>query len=39
VYIDWRQWKNVEKTALKALEINPDFVEAQKMLRFAKKHM
>ncbi|GAU09065.1 tetratricopeptide repeat protein [Desulfoplanes formicivorans] len=39
VYIDWRQWKNVEKTALKALEINPDFVEAQKMLKFARKYV
>ncbi|WP_462324291.1 tetratricopeptide repeat protein [Desulfoplanes sp.] len=39
VYIDWRQWKNVEQTALRALEINPGFVEAQKMLKFARKYV
>ncbi len=39
VYIDWKKWRRVEKTALKALEIKPDFVEAQKMLKFAKKYL
>jgi len=39
VYIDWKQWKMVEKTAVRALEINPDFIEAQKMLKFSRKHL
>lgn len=39
LYIDWRQWDKVEKAAKRALELNPDFVEAEKMLRFAHKKM
>jgi len=39
IYIDWKQEEKVEKTALRALGINPDFIKAQKMLRFSKKHL
>ncbi|MBG0778158.1 MAG: tetratricopeptide repeat protein [Desulfovibrionaceae bacterium] len=37
LYIDWKKWKKVEKAASKALQLKPDFVEAQKMLTFARK--
>ena len=37
VYIDWKKWEKVEKVSQKAVEINPKFSEAQKMLAFAQK--
>jgi tetratricopeptide (TPR) repeat protein len=39
LYIDWKKWKIVEKIALRALQLDPNFDEAQKMLSFARKKM
>ena len=39
LYIDWKQWEKVEKTARLALKLKPDFAEAQKMLSFAQKRI
>ena len=39
VYIDWKKWDQVEKVAQKAIHINPEFNEAQKMLNFAQKKL
>lgn len=39
LYVDWKKWKMVEKTAMRALQLEPDFGEAQKMLNFARKKM
>ncbi len=37
LYYDWKKWDKMAKAAEKALEINPNFAEAEKMLKFAKK--
>lgn len=37
LYVDWKKWNKVEEMASRALAINPDFSEAQKMLVFAQK--
>lgn len=37
LYLDWRKWDKVELMAQQALKYKPDFVEAQKMLAFARK--
>jgi len=39
LYVDWKKWGMVEKTAKRALQIAPDFEEAQKMLNFARKKL
>lgn len=39
VYIDEKRWKDAAKVAKKALEINPKFVEAEKMLKYAQKKL
>lgn len=39
LYYDWRKWKKMAEAAQKAVEINPDFAEAVKMLKFAQKKM
>ncbi len=40
LYMDWGKWDKVAKAASTALQLKPDFVEAEKMLNFAlkKKH-
>lgn len=37
LYVDWKKWRMVEKTARRALQLEPDFEEARKMLDFAQK--
>ncbi|MDK2955542.1 MAG: hypothetical protein PWQ57_1038 [Desulfovibrionales bacterium] len=37
LYIDWRKWEKVQEAAEKALQVNPKFREAAKMLTFAQK--
>ena len=39
LYIDWGKWDKVEESALNALDLNKDFTEAEKMLKFARKRM
>ncbi len=39
LYIDWKKWAKVEEAAKKALEVNPQFAEAEKMRAFARKMM
>jgi len=39
LYYDWRKWKKMAKSAQKAVDINPEFGEAAKMLKFAQKKM
>lgn len=37
VYLDWQLWEKAEKSSRLALKLSPDFVEAQKLLKFALK--
>lgn len=37
LYVDWGKWARVEAMARKALQYNPGFTEAEKMLNFARK--
>lgn len=37
VYIDWNKWNKASKVSQKALEFNPDFAEAEKMMKFSRK--
>jgi tetratricopeptide (TPR) repeat protein len=39
LYYDWKKWDRMAKAAQKALSINPNFAEAEKMLKFAQKKM
>lgn len=39
LYYDWKKWPKMAKAAERALDINPDFKEAAKMLAFASKKM
>jgi tetratricopeptide (TPR) repeat protein len=39
LYHDWKKWDKMAEAAEKALEINPGFAQAAKMLQFAKKKM
>lgn len=39
LYVDWKKWDKVVEWAQKAVTQNPDFEEAQKMLRFAQKKL
>lgn len=39
LYFDWRKWKKMAESAKNAVEINPKFVEAVKMLKFAQKKL
>jgi tetratricopeptide (TPR) repeat protein len=39
LYVDWRQWDKVVIMSKKALSLNPNFLEAKKMLAFAQKQM
>ncbi|WFS63648.1 tetratricopeptide repeat protein [Pseudodesulfovibrio thermohalotolerans] len=39
LYYDWRKWAKMASSANKAVQINPDFAEAVKMLKFAQKKM
>ena len=39
LYYDWKKWSKMANSAQRAVDINPDFNEAAKMLKFAKKQM
>lgn len=39
LYIDWGKWEKVAYMAAKALECDPEFKEAKKMLLYAQKQM
>ncbi|ADU63286.1 MAG: tetratricopeptide repeat protein [Pseudodesulfovibrio sp.] len=39
LYYDWRKWAKMAKAAEAAVSLNPDFAEAVKMLKFARKKM
>ncbi|QJB58202.1 tetratricopeptide repeat protein [Pseudodesulfovibrio sp. zrk46] len=39
LYYDWKKWAKMAQSAQNALNINPDFNEAAKMLKFAQKKM
>ncbi|NDV25184.1 tetratricopeptide repeat protein [Desulfovibrio sp. JC010] len=39
LYYDWKNWEKMGKAAKMALKINPNFAEAEKMLKFAKKKL
>ncbi len=39
LYVDWKKWDKVVEWAQKAVGLNPEFEEAQKMLRFAQKKL
>ncbi len=39
VYLDWKRWDMVEKTAKQAINVNMHFEEARKMLAFAQKKL
>lgn len=37
LYYDWKKWRKMGVAAQRALDLNPDFKQAAKMLQFAKK--
>lgn len=39
LYYDWKKWAKMAQSAQNAININPDFGEAAKMLKFAQKKM
>jgi tetratricopeptide (TPR) repeat protein len=39
LYYDWQKWDKMAQAAQKAVAINPNFAEAQKLLAFAKKKL
>jgi len=39
LYFDWRKWQKMAQSAQNAVSINPKFVEAAKMLKFAQKKL
>ncbi len=39
LYVDWQRWDKVTEMAAKALELDPSFTQAHKMLTFAKKRL
>jgi len=39
LYYDWRKWGKMARAAEAAVSLNPDFAEAVKMLKFARKKM
>jgi tetratricopeptide (TPR) repeat protein len=39
LYYDWQKWDKMAQAAQKAIALNPNFVEAQKLLAFAKKKL
>lgn len=39
LYVDWHKWDKAVKVAERAVALNPEFVEAQKMLTFAQKKL
>lgn len=36
LYVDWKKWDKAKQAAGMALKLNPQFVEAQKLLRYAE---
>ena len=39
LYFDWRKWQKMAQSAENAVSINPKFMEAAKMLKFAQKKL
>lgn len=39
LYYDWKKWNKMARSAQNAISINPNFAEAAKMLKFAKKKL
>lgn len=39
LYYDWKKWDKMAESAKRAIKINPNFAEAEKMLKFANKKM
>ncbi|NDV17975.1 tetratricopeptide repeat protein [Pseudodesulfovibrio sp. JC047] len=39
LYFDWKKWAKMAQSAQVAVDLNPDFTEATKMLKFAKKKL
>ena len=39
VYIDAKKWENVVEVAKQAIKLNPNFKEAEKMLKYAEKRL
>ncbi|WP_419787456.1 tetratricopeptide repeat protein [Pseudodesulfovibrio sp.] len=39
LYFDWRKWKKMADSAQTAVNLNPKFAEAAKMLKFAQKKL
>ena len=39
LYVDWQRWDKVAEMAARALQLDPGFKEAQKMLNFAQKRL
>ena len=39
LYYDWKKWDKMANSAERAVEINPEFGEAVKMLKFARKQL
>ncbi|MBI5520075.1 MAG: tetratricopeptide repeat protein [Desulfovibrio sp.] len=39
LYYDWQQWRKMAEAAKMAVSLNPDFVEAKKLLAFAQKKL
>lgn len=39
LYVDWKKWDKAVRSAEMALKLKPDFMEAQKMLEYAKARM
>jgi tetratricopeptide (TPR) repeat protein len=37
LYYDWKKWDKMAEAAKRAIKINPNFAEAEKMLKFANK--
>ena len=39
LYVDWEKWPKAQKAAEMALRLNPDFVEAQKLLNYVQNKL
>lgn len=39
LYVDWKRWENAIKAAKRALELDPNFAEAKKLIAYAEKKL
>ena len=37
LYVDWKKWDKAVKAAQGALQLDPDFAEARKLMAYAEK--